>query len=156
MDTEVTQSSTGTKITYGMESQWDGPVFTDDGIACGGIVNYRGSIQIKSGKYAQRLEGKKFVLREKAQSPAATGEVNVKGFATSRKVCALARELQGKKAPIVRLVREEERTYRQAGYPEVSTANSVPLGTFDCDPRPAPSGGIGTQGGDGSGGLDVQ
>lgn len=153
MDTEVTQSSTGTKMTYRMESQWEGPLFTDEGIACGGIVNYRGSVQIKSGKYAQRLDGNKFALREKAQSPAATGEVKIKGYATSRQVCALARELQGKKAPIVSLVRKEKRTYSQAGYPQVTTENSVPLGTLDCDPRPGPSGGIGTQGADGSGGV---
>lgn len=153
MDTEVTQSSTGTKITYRMESQWDGPLFTDEGIACGGIVNYRGSIQVKSGKYAQRLDGKKFALREKAQSPAATGEVKIKGYATSRQVCALARELQGEEAPIVRLVRTEKRTYSQDDYPEVSIENSVALGTLDCDPRPGPSGGVGTQGADGSGGV---
>lgn len=153
MDTEVSQSFSGTKITYRMESQWDGPLFTDEGIACGGIVNYRGSIQVKSGKRAQRLNGNRFGLINNAQAPSATGTLKVRGYATSRQVCAIARELQGKEAPVVRLVRKEERTYSQDGYPEVSTENSVPLGTLDCDPRPSHPGGVGTQGADGSGGV---
>lgn len=154
MRTSVVQSFSGDKVAYRMRSHWEGPIFTDEGIACGGIVNYRGSIELRSGKYAQKIDDSTYTLKSKAQAPAVVGTVRGRGSATAEEMCVLAKELQGETAPIVRLVRSEERTYKKAGNSPVTARNSVPLATLSCDSDS--SGGVGPDRGNGSGGVSTK
>lgn len=155
MHTQVSQSYSGDRMGYRMRSEWNGPLFTDEGIACGGIVNYRGSIEFRSGKYAERIDGNRFGIITKADAPSHSGAIRIRGAVSSKEICVLARELQGKNAPIVRLVRSEKRSYSEAGQPTVRTGNTVFLGTLSCDSANN-SGGVGPQRGSGTGGVSTK
>lgn len=132
MRTKVAKSDSGDRLAYRMVNRWDGPLSTDEGVACRGIVNYRESIEMRSGRYAQRIDGNWFRTKTEAQAPADHVSMRIRSFVAAKQVCAIAKEFQGKTPPKVRIVRSEKRSYREAGQPAVRTENVVPMGKISC------------------------
>lgn len=149
---KVNQSYDGASISFRFDSYWDGPQFTDDGIACGGIANYRGSLEMRSGRYAQKLPGGNYVLRHRADTPAIRGTIRKKVAADSEKMCNFAERARGRRMPSVRLVLRGERTLSMPGQPRVTSRESMQIGSLACDSSDN-SGGVGPQRGDGTGGV---
>lgn len=156
MRTRVARSFSGLKLAWNMRSHWEGPLFTDEAVACTGVMDYRGAIEARSGRYAQRIGGNRFRIVTEAQAPSASGTIRIRSFATAQRICNTARKLRGRDVSRVNLVLNEERIYREAGNSAVRTENTDLLGKLSCHSTSQFSGGVRAQRGDGTGGIRAQ
>ena len=155
MDSKVRKSFDSTKVAIVFRGAWEGPQFTDDGIACGGVATYRGSLELRSGKYAERLEDGSYTLRTKAQQPDITGNWR-KTSVDSEKMCDFVEKAKGRPVSRLGLWLREDRSYSDIDQPRITVSASRKLGVLTCDSAAESGGGVSPQGGNGSGGMSPE
>lgn len=144
-------------ITFEETNTWDGPLSVAD-LACNGVVSYRSSFELRSRGLSQKVPRSKFVVRVPAQATAeaGSGRKSLRGTIDSQPLCILSRELQGETPPTVRLVRVEERRYKEKGQPRLHTRDVDSLAKLACDSAESSTGGVGPDMGDGTGGVSAK
>jgi hypothetical protein len=117
------------EASFTQKDRWEGPIRTSGGTACKGMIRIRTSHDVRSGYIRESLGW--MGLGFSAQDPEGIKVGGGPSF-SYKSMCRIAREIQGKSNPVLRLTQTDTRSYSEPGYPTVTTTDTSKLAKLPC------------------------
>ena len=117
------------RVAFNIRDRWEGPLATAGGVACGGMIRLGNKFQLRSGNVNQKISRERIGFdAQNADGIKVGGAYNI----SYGRICAIARELQGKQKPKVSLIQINTRSYSEPGYPTARTTDTTLQAKLPC------------------------